>query len=157
MVRAQRRKGSLPPILVVLITMAAIVSAALVAWFMFTTTSSAVRQPVLQVTDAYYVAGAGGTGGNLFLTIKNLGAVDVTISSVTVSCASTGSPSFNTNAATYNPSTKALPRGGSLVVQIPLNSGKLNDGDSCSAVVTYTNTATGAQVADNLGFRVVVP
>ena len=149
MVRAQRRRGSLPPILVVLITMAAIVSAALVAWFIFTTTSSAVRQPVLQVTDAYYV------GGYLFLTISNLGAVNVTISSVTVSCASTGNPSFGT--PVYNPSTKALPRGGSLVVQIPVTSGKLSDGDSCNAVVTYTNTATGAQVADNLGFRVVVP
>ena len=155
MVRAQRRRGALPPILVVLITMAAIVSAALVAWFMFTTTSSAVRQPVLQVTDAYYVAGAGGTRGYLFLTIRNLGAVDVTISSVTVSCASAGSPAFGTPA--YNPSTKALPRGGSLVVQIPVTSGKLSDGDSCNAVVTYTNTATGAQATDNLGFRVVVP
>jgi hypothetical protein len=147
MVRAQRRRGALPPILVVLITMAAIVSAALVAWFMFTTTSSAVRQPVLQVTDAYYV------GGTLFLTIRNLGAVDAIISNVTVSCASAGSPAFGT--PVYNPSP-SLPRGGSLVVQIPVTS-KLSDGDSCNAVVTYTNTATGAQVADNLGFRVVVP
>ena len=154
MVRAQRRRGALPPILVVLITMAAIVSAALVAWFMFTTTSSAVRQPVLQVTDAYYVAGAGGTRGYLFLTIRNLGAVDAIISNVTVSCASTGNLSFAT--PVYNPSP-SLPRGGSLVVQIPVTSGKLSDGDSCNAVVTYTNTATGAQVADNLGFRVVVP
>jgi hypothetical protein len=152
----EKRRGALPPILTALITIAAIVSAALVSWFMFTTTSSAVRQPVLQVTDAYYVAGAGGTGGNLFLTIRNLGAVDVTISSVTVSCASTGNPSFSTQPA-YNPSTKALPRGGSLVVQIPVTSGKLSDGDSCNAVVTYTNTATGAQATDNLGFRVVVP
>ena len=144
----EKRRGALPPILVVLITMAAIVSAALITWFMFTTTSSAVKQPVLQVTDAYYV------GGYLFLTIRNLGAVNVTISSVTVSCASTGNPLFGTPA--YNPSSK-LPRGGSLVVRIPVTSGKLSDGDSCNAVVTYTNTATGAQATDNLGFRVVVP
>jgi len=144
----EKRRGALPPIIVVLITMAAIVSAALVAWFMFTTTSSAVKQPVLQVTDAYYV------GGYLFLTIRNLGAVDATISNVTVSCASTGNLSFAT--PVYNPSP-SLPRGGSLVVRIPVTSGKLSDGDSCNAVVTYTNTATGAQATSNLGFRVVVP
>jgi len=125
--------------------MAAIVSAALVTWFMFTTTSSAVKQPVLQVTDAYYV------GDTLFLTIRNLGAVDATIFNVTVSCASAGSSAFGT------PVYKALPRGGSLVVQIPVTSGKLSDGDSCNAVVTYTNTATGTQATSNLGFRVVVP
>jgi FlaG/FlaF family flagellin (archaellin) len=139
MARVQRRKGSLPPILVVLITMAAIVSAALVAWFMFTTTSSAVRQPVLEVTDAYYVA------GNLFLTIRNIGSVDVTVSSISVTCQSGGT-------ASYSGSTP-IPKGAAQSIRASA-SGTIRDGDLCVAQVTLSSPSATSLT---LSFKVVAP
>jgi len=42
----------------VLITISAVVAAAIVAYFLFSTTSSATKQPMLEVTGAYAVGAA---------------------------------------------------------------------------------------------------
>jgi hypothetical protein len=135
----ERRRGALPPILVVLITMAAIVSAALVAWFMFTTTSSAVKQPVLQVTDAYYVS------NSIFLTISNIGAVDVEVSSISITCQSGGTASY--------PTSTQIPKGAAQSIKASA-SGTINDGDLCVAQVSLSSPSSTSLT---LSFRVVKP
>jgi hypothetical protein len=137
----ERRRGALPPILTALITIAALVSAALVSWFIFTTTSSAVRRPILEVTDAYYVS------GNIFLTISNIGAVDVAVSSISIACQSGGT-------ASYTPSTPTqIPKGAAQSIKASA-SGTINDGDLCTAQVFLSSpSSTGL----TLSFRVVKP
>ncbi|MCC6065850.1 MAG: hypothetical protein LM576_07685, partial [Thermofilum sp.] len=66
-----RRRGGIPPIVTVLITISAVVAAGLVAWFLFSTTSSATKQPMLEVTSAY------GAGNTLTITIRNIGTQEV--------------------------------------------------------------------------------
>jgi hypothetical protein len=141
MAREQRRRGALPPILVVLITMAALVSAALVAYFLFTTTSSAVRQPVLEVTDAY------ATGTVLRFTVRNLGTVAANNLVVAMAtCTSGGTltlPSQSCNPSTLNP-------GQSAVCTIT-GTASFTDGSSCTVELSH---ASGRKT---VAFRVVVP
>jgi hypothetical protein len=141
MPRVQRRRGALPPILVVLVTMAAIVSAALVSWFLIVSTRSAVNRPVLEVTDAYYVS------GSIFLTISNIGAVDVAVSSISIACQSGGT-------ASYSPSTPTqIPKGAAQSIKASA-SGSINDGDLCTAQVFLSSPSSTSLT---LSFRVVTP
>ena len=141
MVRAQRRRGSLPPILVVLITMAAIVSAALVSWFLIVSTRSATNRPILEVTDAYYVS------GSIFLTISNIGAVDVAVSSISITCQSGGTASYTTTTPTQ------IPKGAAQSIKASA-SGAINDGDLCTAQVSLSSPSSTSLT---LSFRVVKP
>ena len=135
----ERRKGALPPIIVVLITMAAIVSAALITWFMLVSTRSATNRPVLEVTDAYYVS------GNIFLTISNIGAVDVAVDRIEITCQNGGTARYSG----YTP----IPKGAAQSIKAPV-SGAINDGDLCTAQVFLSSpSSTGL----TLSFRVVKP
>ena len=138
---AEKRFGGVPPIVTVLITISAVVAAGIAAWFLFTTTSSAVKTPILEVTEAYYV------GTTLFITVKNLGASDVTVTFAKVDC-ERGVSFTNT---TYSAVT--IPRGSSTVVRYTSVS-NIRDGDLCVAPVTITSP-TSASVT--LQFRVVRP
>jgi len=137
----ERRKGALPPIIVVLITMAAIVSTALITWFMIVSTRSAVNRPILEVTDAYYVS------GNIFLTISNIGAVNVTVSKIDITCQRGGTASY-----TLNPPTQ-IPKGAAQSIKVPV-SVTINDGDLCTAQVTLSSPSSTSLT---LSFRVVKP
>ena len=139
----KRRRGGLPPIVTVLIVLAAVAAAGLVAWFLFTTTSAAVKQPVLEVTDAYAV------GRTLRFTVRNLGAQTVTSLQVAAITCSTGSgPSVQgCNPGTLNPGASAV---------CAVNWGTApSDGSSCTAELQVT--AAGATTRVLVGFRVVVP
>ena len=74
-VRRGRRFGGVPPIVTVLITIAAVVAASLVAWFMWTSTRGATQQVVLEVTGAY-ISVTGATTALTF-TVKNVGALQI--------------------------------------------------------------------------------
>ncbi|MEM0023582.1 MAG: hypothetical protein QXJ38_02180 [Thermofilaceae archaeon] len=78
-----RRKGGVPPIVTVLVTIASIVAASLVAWFLWTSTRTATSTPILEVTNAYYV----GSGSNwrITFTLRNVGSTSVTLSTASVS------------------------------------------------------------------------
>jgi len=141
----KRRRGGLPPIVTALIVIAAVAAAGLVAWFMLATTSAAVKQPVLGVTDAYYLP----TGTfRLFLTVRNLGASDVTLRFSSINCASGGSFSNGTY------SSITIAKGSSAVARFSSASGTIKDGDLCVAPVSITSP-TSATIT--LQFRVIAP
>jgi hypothetical protein len=136
-----RRRGGVPPIVTVLITISAVVAAGLVAWFLFTTTSSATKRPVLEVTSAYYV------GNTLKVTLRNVGAVKAENLKVTgVTCASGASSSSGGNVGDIAP-------GQSAVASISISG--LKDGDSCVMDVTYG--VSGTTSTESLAFKVVAP
>ncbi|MCC6050579.1 MAG: hypothetical protein LM580_07720 [Thermofilum sp.] len=136
-----RRRGGVPPIVTVLITISAVVAAGLVAWFLFTTTNAAVKRPVLEVVSAYYV------GGTLKVTLRNVGAVTAKDLSVTgVTCASGASSSSGVSVGNIDP-------GQSAVASITVS--ELKDGDSCVMDVTYS--VSGTTSTESLAFKVVRP
>jgi hypothetical protein len=134
-----RRLGGIPPLVTVLITISAIVAAGLVAWFMFTTTSSAVKTPILEVTGAY------AAGNVLRFTVRNVGSVPA--SGLTVAAATCTSGGTLTLGA-CNPST--LNPGQSAVCTIT-GSTSFADGSSCTVELSHANGRT------LLAFRVAVP
>jgi len=76
---AVRRFGGIPPIVTVLITIAAVVAASLVAWFMFVSTRTATQTPIVEVTNAVYIGS--GTSWRISFTIRNIsGATGSTVS-----------------------------------------------------------------------------
>jgi len=144
----ERRRGALPPILTALITIAALVSAALVGWFIFTTTSSAVRQPVLDIVDAYYLPGA---NPPFYMTIRNLGTSDVTLQLGQITCSS-GTSSITINNGTY--SSIRVVRGSTVVVRYTSVSGTPRDGDLCIVQVSITAPVTATIIEQ---FRITTP
>jgi hypothetical protein len=134
-----RRRGGVPPIVTVLITISAIVAAGLVAWFLFTTTSSAAKTPVLEVTGAY------ATGTTLKFTVRNVGSVAASsLSIAAATCTSGGTLTLGgCNPATLNP-------GQSTVCTIT-GSSSFADGSSCTVELSYTNGR------ETLAFKVAVP
>ena len=136
------RRGGVPPIVTVLVTISAIVAASLVAWFMFATARSAAQQPLLEVTEAYT------DGTNLVFTVRNVGTQSVNLGSFTVSCTNPGSTTpVALTSQGCSPST-ADP-GRSVACRATVSSGALQDGASC--VVTFSGTGTSH------GFKVVKP
>jgi hypothetical protein len=143
----ERRRGALPPILTALITIAALVSAALVGWFIFTTTSSAVRQPVLDIVDAYYLPGANPL---FYMTVRNLGTSDVTLQLGQITCSGTSSSTIYNG--TY--SSIRVVRGSTVVVRYTSVSGTPRDGDLCIVQVSITAPVTATIIEQ---FRIVTP
>ena len=143
----ERRRGALPPILTALITIAALVSAALVGWFIFTTTSSAVRQPVLDIVDAYYLPGANPL---FYMTVRNLGTSDVTLQLGQITCSGTSSSTIYNG--TY--SSIRVVRGSTVVVRYTSVSGTPRDGDLCIVQVSITAPVTATIIEQ---FRITTP
>jgi hypothetical protein len=143
----EKRRGALPPILTALITIAALVSAALVGWFIFTTTSSAVRRPVLDIVDAYYLPGA---YPPFYMTVRNLGTSDVTLQLGQITCS--GTPPITIYNGTY--SSIRVVRGSTVVVRYTSVSGTPRDGDLCIVQVSITAPVTATIIEQ---FRIVTP
>ncbi|MEM1509708.1 MAG: hypothetical protein QW291_06890 [Thermofilaceae archaeon] len=137
-----RRSGGVPGIVTVIITIASIAAAALVAYFMYTTTRSATSQPIIEVTSAY------ASGSNLALTIRNLGSVDVTITDASIVIRDISCVAQNAN--------KQLAKGSSIVVSASCSSLALSDGDSGYVTLSGT-TQNNLAFSITIGFRVVVP
>ena len=139
-----RRRGGIPPLVTVLITISAIVAAGLVAWFLFYTTSSAAKTPILEVTGAY------ATGATLKFTVRNVGSVpasNLAVASATCTSGGTTSP------GACNPNS--LNPGQSAVCTITGTS-NFQDGSSCTVELSYTDPS-GAAGRALLAFKVTVP
>jgi hypothetical protein len=136
-----KRKG-ISSVSTILIYLATIVSAALVLFFFFTSTKSATNQPLLEVTDAYYVS------NSIIFTIRNIGTVDVTTSSISITCPR--------GTASYSTSTPIpIPKGAAQSFKATVSSGaSINDGDLCVAQVTLSSPASTSLT---LNFRVIKP
>jgi len=134
-----------PPFVVALLTIVIIAATVLVAWWFLALTRNVVNQPVLEVTDAYYV------GGTLYVTIRNLGGYNVTVQSFSVKCPK-GSVSINLPA---QESEKVIIAGTTKTFNGSATG--LYDGASCVAKLTIGNEATGKSQDVNLAFRVMVP
>ena len=142
----EKRFGGVPPIVTVLITMSALVAASLVAWFMWITTSSATKQPVLEVTDAYT------DGTNVYFTLRNIGSAAATVSNIQVTCKGI-TPTNPLPSCTYSPgSTNAIPKGSSAACRASGFSA-LTDGDFCVVQITLSSPTTSV----NVEFKVVQP
>lgn len=133
-----KRKG-ISSVSSILIYLATIVSAALVLFFFFTSTKSATNQPILDISDAYYIS------GSIIFTIRNIGSVDVTMSSISVNCQRGGTATYSTSVS--------LPKGTSQSIKATA-SGTINDGDLCIAQVTLSSPAS---MSLTLSFRVIRP
>jgi hypothetical protein len=76
----KRRKGALPPVVTVLIVVAAIVATALVAWFLYASTARATRTAMISVAGQPTLY----ANGSLYVTLKNDGTAPVTLSGATI-------------------------------------------------------------------------
>jgi hypothetical protein len=152
-----RRRGGVPPIVTVLITISAVVAAGLVAYFLFTTTSGATKQPMLEVTGAYALCSGTGTATScyVYVTLRNVGTADVTISSaqldvpgVTTSPAVCGTGSSNT-----------VPAGGSINIRCPNTStiGNVNDGASAALLLTVQPAGSTSTQTLSISFKIARP
>ena len=125
-----RRVGAIPPVVVVLITIAAIVAASLVAWFMWTTAKSATSQLLLEVTNAYTP-----DGKSIFFTLNNVGTQDVNIQQVIGNCTAGSSTYGGTGSCGSQPLLKA---GQSAACYVLLTSA-FPSGDPTCAVMIITD------------------
>jgi len=134
-----KRFGGVPPIVTVLIAISAVVAAGLVAWFLFATTSSAVKTPILEVTGAYAV------GTTLRFTVRNVGGATASSLALRAATCTTGG---SLTLGTCNPST--LNPGQSSVCTIT-GTGNFADGTSC---IVELERSGGRET---LSFKVAVP
>jgi len=138
--------GGIPPLVTVLITISAVVAAGLVAWFLFTTTSSATKQPMLEVTSAYALCSGTGTATSctVYVTIRNVGTVNVNITSVSyfdVAGVTVSSPSWSSPSGQLisNSNPVVIPAGGSAYLKgVVTVSGTTGIPDGAGAVLTLT-------------------
>jgi hypothetical protein len=159
-----RRLGGIPPIVTVLITISAVVAAGLVAWFLFTTTSSATKQPMLEVTSAYALCSGTGTTTScaVHVTLRNVGAGNVTI-------ITTPSPQIEVLTGTgitsitcaLNPTLPGnqVPPGGSVNLRCPgsgIQSVNIPDGASATLLLTV-QPAGGYQQTLSIAFKIARP
>jgi hypothetical protein len=152
-----RRRGGVPPIVTVLITISAVVAAGLVAYFLFSTTSSATKQPMLEVTGAYAICPSA-SSCTVYVTIRNVGTAGVTLNQVqldvpgvTTSPVSCGAGSSNT-----------VPAGGSISIRCPSGTsgtgtiGNVPDGAGAALSLIVT-PAGGSQQSLSLAFKIARP
>jgi len=138
----------------VLITISAVVAAGLVAYFLFSTTSGATKQPMLEVTSAYALCS--GTSCAVYITLRNVGTVNVNITSVSyfdVSGVSVSSSSW------YGPSGQPVsssnpvpvPAGGSAYLKGSVTvSSTTGIPDGAGAALTLTVQPAGGSQSQSL-------
>lgn len=146
-IHMMKRKGGVPPIVTVLVTIAAIVAAGLVAYFLYTSTAAATKQPVLEVSPLYVTGGtptttstgaavscgAAPTACRLSITIQNVGSV--TLSSVSVQVWLPGASSATSLSSVTGATT--LAPGQSLTFGTTLTTGTIPDAQGVTVEVRY--------------------
>ncbi|MEM2616610.1 MAG: hypothetical protein QXL64_03710 [Thermofilaceae archaeon] len=151
-----KRKGGIPPIVTVLVTIAAIVGSAIVAYYLYATTQSASRAPSLEISPLY-VTGGTQSGASvtcsstatcrLTFSIRNIGSGSVTIARVYI---------YRGNALVVNATFSTpvtIPPGESYTHPSPgVSSGTFSEGDPLSVEVYLS--PSGSLV---LSTRVTIP
>ncbi|MEM0225538.1 MAG: hypothetical protein QXF46_01530 [Thermofilaceae archaeon] len=141
-----RRKGGVPPMVTVLVTIASIVAAALVSWFLYAAARSAVQQPLVEVTAAYAVGS--GTSWRVMVNLRNVGSVDLSNVAATLEVAA-GSITLSCSPNTLSKGQSATCSGTTTTIQLS---------DGMSAVVTVQGTdPSGSQHRIPLGAKITVP
>jgi hypothetical protein len=137
----------------VLITISAVVAAGIVAYFLFTTTSSAARTPMLEVTSAYALC-SGTSCSAVHITVRNVGAVDVTITSATLEVAGMAGTTFSSPS-----SSVTVPPGGSANLRFGVSGTNTNIPDGASAVLTLTVRPVDSTITQtiSIGFKIARP
>jgi hypothetical protein len=148
--KAERRFGGIPPLVTVLITIAAVVAASLVAWFMWSSSKSATQQPILEVANAY-VSGSGTTYTVSFV-IRNVGAVQISsVSLLEITCDSGSGPvSGSSPSCTFSSTTQTASCRATF-------SASISDGATCYAQVSVTPSGASNPSAVMLTFKVAKP
>ena len=147
-----RRRGGVPPIVTVLITISAVVAAAIVAYFLFSTTSGATRTPMLEVTGAYALC-SGTSCSAVYVTVRNVGTADVTITSQSLDVAGMTGTTFSSPSGSIT-----VPPGGSANLKFGVSGANTNILDGASAVLTLTVTpAGGSQQTLSIAFKIARP
>lgn len=141
-IEGAKQVGALPPLSLMLLTLALVVSAALAAWFTLST-ARAARVPRLAVVEAY--ARCTATSCTITVTVKNLGGERVSIQSATLYVAS---GSFT---GSCSPST--VEAGGTAACSF--STGLVSDGES--ATLALVASARGVQHSLSQGLRIVRP
>jgi hypothetical protein len=154
--KAERRFGGIPPIVTVLITISAVVAAGLVAWFLFTTTSGATKQPMLEVTGAYALCSSTGTTTSctVYITLRNVGTSDVTLS--TQNPPKLDVPGVASSISCGTGSSNTVPAGGSINIMCTV-SGSVNDGASAALLLTVQPVGSTSTQTLSLAFKIVRP
>jgi hypothetical protein len=149
-----RRRGGVPPIVTVLITISAVVAAGLVAWFLFTTTSGATKQPMLEVTGAYALC-SGTSCSAVYVTVRNVGAANVTITGAALEVAGMSSTTFNPPSSL----NVAIPPGSSANLKFTPQGTNTNIPDGASAVLTLTVRPVDSTITQtiSIGFKIARP
>jgi P pilus assembly chaperone PapD len=150
-----RRRGGVPPIVTVLITISAVVAAGLVAWFLFYTTSGATKQPMLEVTGAYALCSSTGTTTScyVYITLRNMGTANVTLNQVQLDVLGVAS-----SISCGTGSSNIVPPGGSINIRCPSagTTGNVPDGASAALLLTVT-PAGGSQQSLSIAFKIARP
>jgi len=138
----------------VLITISAVVAAGLVAWFLFTTTSGATKTPMLEVTSAYALCSSSGGCSAVYVTVRNVGAADVTITGAALEVAGLSLSTFNSSSNL----NIAVPLGGSANLKFSSSSNP-SISDGASAVLTLTVKPSGSTSTQTLSisFKIARP
>jgi len=145
---AEKRFGGVPPIVTALITISAVVAAGLVAWFLFATTSSAVRQPILEVTEAYAI------GTTLRINVRNVGGAKAAGVRILSAVCTSGGPSYTFGS--FVPSDIDPGQTASCTIT---GQSAFTDGTTCMVTIEYARGSSSAPSRDTitLSFKVVVP
>jgi len=148
-----RRRGGVPPIVTVLITISAVVAAGLVAYFLFSTTSGATKQPMLEVTGAYALCS--GSSCYVYVTLRNVGTADVTLNPVQLDV-----PGVTTSPAPCGTgSSNTVPAGGSINIRCPNSGfiGNVNDGASAALLLTVQPAGSTSTQTLSISFKIARP
>ncbi|RLE75722.1 MAG: hypothetical protein DRZ80_02305 [Thermoprotei archaeon] len=97
-------KGGVPPIVTVLIVIAFLIGAAIIAWFLVSTTSTASKRPLLVLEPGVYYESSSGT---LYFVLRNDGTVAANLNSVSVVIGGVGEVSASCNPTSLSPGTSA--------------------------------------------------
>ena len=120
------------------------VSVALVLVYFFISTAN---QPFLDVADAYYIYNSSSNSGTFVLTLRNIGAVDVTVTWVKLVCSSWSSSS-------PYPVNYTIPKGTSRSIKINVGRASVYDNDPC---VAQLGLLAPSPMSMAIGFRVFSP
>jgi len=148
-----RRRGGVPPIVTVLITISAVVAAGLVAWFLFSTTSGATKQPMLEVTSAYAICPSSGSC-TVSITLRNVGTADVTLNQVQLDV-----PGVASSITCGTGSSNTVPAGGSINIRCPNTNtiGNVNDGASAALLLTVQPAGSTSTQTLSISFKIARP
>ncbi|HDJ89860.1 MAG TPA: hypothetical protein ENG40_04125 [Thermoprotei archaeon] len=126
--------GGLPPIISVIITVASLITAALVGYWLWYTTITATKRPLLSIEGSASVIGA-----NLYITIRNDGNIAVDIQRVIVSINGGSGTEYNPSAT--NGGDLTLTPGETETILVTLSSAPEKSDRVSGTVIT-----TGGQV-----------